>query len=189
MKKIIALLLVLSSLLTLGACKRYPAVKSTDEEAATVMTLSIDGNTYNVPYELYRTFFLTYKSQVDGGNAGVWTSDNKNEYVERINGLILDRITEIYAAFEMCERIGFDIYSKDVEKQIKSNVKESVEKKISEAELIGIDDYDYDRYLAGFRGTKVGYAYRDFIVNSVPHGRFDLTVDVMITERGLYAKS
>ena len=54
---------------------------------------------------------------------------------------------------------------------------------------IGYGGGYYDRYLAGFRGTKVGFAYRDFIVNSVPHGRFDLTVDVMITERGLYAKS
>ena len=54
---------------------------------------------------------------------------------------------------------------------------------------IGYGGGYYDRYLAGFRGTKIGFAYRDFIVNFVPHGRFDLTVDVMITERGLYAKS
>lgn len=54
---------------------------------------------------------------------------------------------------------------------------------------IGYGGGYYDRYLSGFRGTKVGMAYREFIVNSVPHGRFDLTVDVMMSERGLYAKS
>ena len=54
---------------------------------------------------------------------------------------------------------------------------------------IGYGGGYYDRYLSGFRGTKVGMAYRDFIVNSVPHSRFDLTVDVMMSERGLYAKS
>jgi 5-formyltetrahydrofolate cyclo-ligase len=54
---------------------------------------------------------------------------------------------------------------------------------------IGYGGGYYDRYLSGFRGTKVGMAYRYFIVNSVPHGRFDLTVDVMMNERGLYAKS
>ncbi len=54
---------------------------------------------------------------------------------------------------------------------------------------IGYGGGYYDRYLAGFRGTKLGLVYRDFIVNFVPHGRFDLTVDVMITERGLYAKN
>ena len=46
----------------------------------------------------------------------------------------------------------------------------------------------YDRYLSSFKGTKVGVAYTDFIANSVPHGRFDLAVDVLITERGIYAK-
>ncbi len=54
---------------------------------------------------------------------------------------------------------------------------------------IGYGGGYYDRYLSGFRGTKLGLVYRDFIVNFVPHGRFDLTVDVMITERGLYAKN
>lgn len=54
---------------------------------------------------------------------------------------------------------------------------------------IGYGGGYYDRYLSGFHGTKVGMAYRDFIVNSVPHGRFDLTVDVLMSERGLYAKS
>ena len=48
---------------------------------------------------------------------------------------------------------------------------------------IGYGGGYYDRYLSGFRGTKVGMAYREFIVNSVPHGRFDLTVDVMMSER------
>jgi 5-formyltetrahydrofolate cyclo-ligase len=54
---------------------------------------------------------------------------------------------------------------------------------------IGYGGGYYDRYFANFRGTKVGLVYRDFIVNAVPHGRFDLVVDVMITERGVYAKS
>lgn len=53
---------------------------------------------------------------------------------------------------------------------------------------IGYGGGYYDRYLATFRGTKMGVAYSDFIASSVPHGRFDLTVDVMMTERGIYAK-
>ena len=85
--------------------------------------LSIDGKTYDVRYELYRAFFLTYKNQVDGGNSSVWTSDEKDVYVEKINDLILNRITEIYSAFAICERIDFDIYSSSVEKKIKENIK------------------------------------------------------------------
>ena len=125
MKKIIAFLLTLATILTFAACKKnkeYPPVESTKEEARTVMTLSIDGKTYDVRYELYRAFFLTYKNQVDGGNSSVWTSDEKDVYVEKINDLILNRITEIYSAFAICERIDFDIYSSSVEKKIKENI-------------------------------------------------------------------
>lgn len=53
---------------------------------------------------------------------------------------------------------------------------------------IGYGGGYYDRYLSSFLGTKVGIAYYDFIANDVPHGRFDLAVDVLISERGIYAK-
>ena len=78
-------------------------------------------------------------------------------------------------------------------------IKANVKRKTSSAFIPGIV-YDkkgyrigygggyYDRYLSSFKGTKVGVAYTDFIANSVPHGRFDLAVDVLITERGIYAK-
>ena len=47
----------------------------------------------------------------------------------------------------------------------------------------------FEKYLSGFRGTVVGIAYRDFILPNVPHGRFDVAVDVLISEGGIYAKS
>lgn len=53
---------------------------------------------------------------------------------------------------------------------------------------IGYGGGYYDRYLSSFYGTKVGVAHTDFITNSVPHGKFDLAVDVLMTERGIYAK-
>lgn len=54
---------------------------------------------------------------------------------------------------------------------------------------IGYGGGYYDRYLSSFGGTMVGVAYRDFILPSVPHGRFDLAVDVLFSEGGLYVKS
>lgn len=45
----------------------------------------------------------------------------------------------------------------------------------------------YDRYLADFNGVKVGFVYSDFIVDSVPRGRYDLAVDVLVTDRGVKA--
>lgn len=53
---------------------------------------------------------------------------------------------------------------------------------------IGYGGGYYDRYLSSFKGTKVGVEYYDFIVGEVPHGRFDLAVDVMISEKGIYPK-
>lgn len=177
MKKIIALILALAAILSLASCNRnkgYPPVKSTDEEARTVMTLSIDGDTYEVKYELYRTFFLTYKSQVDGGDSSVWQGANKDVYVERINELILNRITEIYAAFAVCERIGFDVYSKDVENKIKENVRISVEGGSYGSSTIG--GYEsYDDYLAALKASNMNYSVQALLF------RYAIAVDAIDT--------
>ena len=46
----------------------------------------------------------------------------------------------------------------------------------------------YDRYLGSFTGSKVGLIYSSFIIDDVPRGRFDLSVDFMVTERGIRVK-
>jgi len=179
MKKIIAALLVLAAVFSLAACKKnkdtdYPAVESTEEEARTVITLSLDGKTYEVRYELYRAFFLTYKSQVDGGNPDVWAGDNKNEYVERINSIILDRITEIYAAFAMCDRIGFNLYSKDVENKIKQNIKTSVEGgSYGSSTIEGFDSYD--DYLDALKAMNLNYSVQTLLF------RYAIAIDAIDT--------
>lgn len=45
----------------------------------------------------------------------------------------------------------------------------------------------YDRYLSAFKGAKVGFAYSDFILEQLPRGRYDLAVDVVVTEKGVSA--
>ena len=45
----------------------------------------------------------------------------------------------------------------------------------------------YDRYLPGFGGTKVGLIYSEFLLDAVPRGRFDLSVDLLVTEKGVKA--
>lgn len=165
MKRIIALLLVIAALFSLSACKKkYYAPESTEEESKTVMTMSVDGKTYEIKYELYRAFFLTYKSTVDGGNADVWSGENKDEYVNRINGMILERIAEIYATFAICERIGFDLYSKSVEKQITEEIKAIVEEKTAEAEREGNEDYEYEDYLAQLKANHLNYSVQTLMI-------------------------
>ncbi len=43
----------------------------------------------------------------------------------------------------------------------------------------------YDRYLGNFTGSKVGMIYSDYIIDALPIGRFDLSVDFIVTEKGL----
>lgn len=177
MKKIIAILLILATAFALASCKKdkdYPPVESTEEEARTVMTLSIDGDTYDVRYELYRAFFLTYKSEIDGGDDSVWTGNNKDAYVEEINDKILNRITEIYSAFAICKRIDFDIYSNDVEKKIKENVKTSVEGGTYGSTAVqGFESYD--DYLAALKTMNLNYSVQTLLF------RYAIAVDAIDT--------
>lgn len=46
----------------------------------------------------------------------------------------------------------------------------------------------YDRYLGTFTGSKVGLIYNSFIIDEVPRGRFDLSADFIVTERGIRVK-
>ncbi len=43
----------------------------------------------------------------------------------------------------------------------------------------------YDRYLADFRGNKLGVVYSEFIVPRLPRGRFDISVDLLVSEKGV----
>ena len=145
MKRIIsAVLLVVVLSLMLVSCNKYPPKKSTREERRVVMTLSLDGEKYEVKYELYRALFLNYKNQVDSGNHSVWASEQKNEYIDRINAIIARKAAEIYSVFHLAGKLGIDPYSKDVNEQIEEYVRISVEG--NEADVMGFGG-DYDAYL------------------------------------------
>lgn len=45
----------------------------------------------------------------------------------------------------------------------------------------------YDRFLSGFSGVSIGLTYQKLLLKEVPKGRFDRHVDVIITEKGVYA--
>lgn len=50
---------------------------------------------------------------------------------------------------------------------------------------IGYGGGYYDRFLHEYRGASAGVVYRDFILPSIPRGRFDLALPVMITDGGI----
>ncbi len=43
----------------------------------------------------------------------------------------------------------------------------------------------YDRFLSSYKGKTVGIIYTDYIVNELPHGRYDKKVDFIISENKL----
>lgn len=43
----------------------------------------------------------------------------------------------------------------------------------------------YDRYLSEFKGSRIGIVYSDYIMPTVPRGRFDVSVDILLTENGV----
>lgn len=50
---------------------------------------------------------------------------------------------------------------------------------------IGYGGGYYDRFLHDFHGTVAGVIYRDYILPSLPYGRFDLSLPVMFTDGGI----
>lgn len=50
---------------------------------------------------------------------------------------------------------------------------------------IGYGGGYYDRFLHRFHGSVAGVVYRDFILPSLPYGRFDLALPVMLTDAGV----
>ena len=52
---------------------------------------------------------------------------------------------------------------------------------------IGYGKGFYDRYLSSFDGVSIGLVYSRLLLAEVPKGRFDRHVDVIISEKGVYA--
>ena len=160
MKRLCAILVLIS--LTVGVLvgckKKYKPVESTEEEARIVMTLSLGDSKYEVRYELYRALFLTYRSEIDGGNEDAWSGEDKAKYIEKINTRITDELCEIFSVFELCARIGYNLYSKEVEKQIEDMIRVSVEGGSYGGENYSGFGGDYDAYLDSLRAMYHNYS-------------------------------
>lgn len=174
MKKIIALFLVLASLFLLVGCgdSFYEPVESTELENTTVMTIKLDGRTYEVKYELYRALYLTHKSTVDGGDESVWSGDEKDKYIEKINAIIEERIADIYGAFAACYRADLDPYSTAVGKKINEYIKISVE-----GGTLGGVKYDgygsYEKYLEKLAELNLNYSVQTLLF------RYSIALDML----------
>ena len=171
MKRIISAILLVAILLTaLVSCAKYPAKRSTWEEKRVVITLNLDGEKYKVKYELYRALFLNYKSQVDGGDSSVWSSGSKDWYIDRINEIIIQKASEIYAVFHLAEEVGIDPYSSDVDKKIKEYIEVSVDG--NDSDIAGFDG-DYEKYLEALKENNLNYSLQELLF------RYEITLGLI----------
>ncbi len=44
----------------------------------------------------------------------------------------------------------------------------------------------YDRFLHHYKGIKIGISYDSLLVDSLPRGQYDVNVDIIVTEKGVY---
>ena len=157
MKKTILALLLALSVLLISSCspdeEKYPPVESTEEEARVVLTLKIEDTEYEVKYELYRALFLNNKTRVDGGNDTVWSGDNAQEYIDKINELIIHDASEIFAAIHIAGEIGYDPYSKEADSKIEEYIKGAVE---GDSNQIGHGSYE--KYLENLKKNNLNYS-------------------------------
>jgi len=167
MKRIVSCALVLAiflSLLMLSGCgdSFYEPVPSTEEEATTVMTLKVGDKTYEVKYELYRALFLNFRSEVDLGDESVWSGEDSAEYVEKIEAIILDYVTDIYATFYIAESVGINPYSEEIGKEINEYINASIE-----GGTVGSSTYEgyesYEEYLAKLKELHLNYSVQSLL--------------------------
>ena len=159
MKKIIAILLVLVMILSVASCSEYEPVKSTKEESRVMMTLTADGEEYELRYELYRALFLNFKSEIDGGDPSVWSGEDSLKYIEAINRLIADAAANIFAVMHICETVAdYDLYSGKADKRVEEYIKESVE---GGSGSLGLGSYE--AYLLHLKDQNLNYSVQDLL--------------------------
>jgi len=170
MKKILSIILLAAALISLVSCggSGYEPVESSELEAITAVTLSVDGKEYKIRYELYRALFLSCKAEVDGGDASVWSGDKKNEYIAEAEKIILNKAAEIYSVLHLAEKVGIDVYSSEYDEIISSTIKETVD-----AEGVGGFGGDYQKYLDYLKDMNLNYSVQDLLF------RYHLATDAL----------
>lgn len=170
MKKILSILLFACVLLSLLSCgdSGYEPKESSELEKTTAITVTVDGEKYEIRYELYRALFLSCKAEVDGGDSSVWNGDKKDEYISKAEEIILAKAAEIYSVLHLAKEAGIDVYSDDYDDIISETIKETVD-----AEGIGGFDGDYQKYLDYLKEMNLNYSVQDLLF------RYHLATDAL----------
>ena len=161
MKKILIAITIVLTLLALCSCgkEKYEPQPSTDEEARSVISLSVGNKKYEVRYELYRALFIGNKDSVDGGDDSVWQGDGSAAYIDEINRIIIDRAAEIYSVIHIADSLGIDLYSNEVDEKIQEYIDIAVN-----GNEYGYEGHgSYEKYLEHLKNQGMNYAVSDLL--------------------------
>ena len=163
MKKLIAMILLLTTLVLAVGCKKekYPAIESTEEEARVMMSFSIGGEKYDMKYELYRALFLNFASQYDKGDKSFWEKEESKDALDELNAKILEYALDIFAVLHVSKSIGFDPYSDEAEEIIADYIEKSVE---GDGDTVIGFDGDYDAYLDSLKAANMNYSVQKLLL-------------------------
>ena len=176
MKKTICILILAALILSLFSCGNsdtYPPVESTEDEMRTVMTMEIDGTEYSIKYELYRALFASFAYKYDEGYASFWAKEEAEEARALINRDIADAAADIYAVLHHANKIGYDPYSKDADREVDRHIKNGVEGSAEDA-IEGFGG-DYDAYLEYLKTLGLNYSTHVLLI------RYALAYNYVIT--------
>ncbi len=163
MKKLLLLFSIFILTLALYSCgEKYDPVPSTEEESRVVMQLEVGTEKFEVKYELYRALFLGCKSLVDGGDESVWSGENKDEYINKINEIICEKASYIYSTLHVAKSVGINPYSVDADNAVKEAIRVSVE-----GDSEGHSGHgSYEKFLASLASRGLNYSVADLLIRS-----------------------
>lgn len=116
--RLLSCLLLFCLCLPLFSCGGYRAVKSSKEEARTVVLLGDD----ELRYELFYALFFTVKEELDGGDDSLWSGEGGAALWQEAQSRILASAADIYATFAVCLAHGIDPYGDEIDDEVDSRV-------------------------------------------------------------------
>lgn len=117
------LMICLVTGLMAGCGNKYKPVPSTGEELRIVMTI----NGFDVPYELYRYFYLGYKSEFEKGDPTIWDKPEGSALEAKLNESVISALKGVYASLSLCRDHGISMNDTAVQEYVDQYVIDTID--------------------------------------------------------------
>ncbi len=123
--RIIAIMLALViSLASLASCDGATSpIESSEDDLRTVMTV----DTYEVPYELFRYFFMNFKKQFESTDDSIWTGADSKDKKAELDASVVGAIRGVYAVLSLCSEYGIGKDDAKIKEGVQTAIDETVD--------------------------------------------------------------